>query len=113
MFGMFSATQLYKVGYYELNQDRITLEHCVNKNNPEMKCHGQCHLRKELGVNVSVDITTHRSHQTFNSSLMAFHFSEMPAHLVPSAEYGVGITIEEKSSLLHDEYYGDIFKPPC
>ncbi len=33
---------------YALNQKEITDLFCINKDKPEMKCNGQCHLMQEL-----------------------------------------------------------------
>lgn len=33
---------------YELHKDYIAEFLCINKNEPIMACHGQCHLKKEL-----------------------------------------------------------------
>ena len=34
--------------HFKLNQDYIEKEYCVNKSKPNLNCHGQCHLKKEL-----------------------------------------------------------------
>jgi hypothetical protein len=44
------------VGFYNLvqwttfilNQEKITEQFCVNKEKPELKCNGKCHLAKQL-----------------------------------------------------------------
>ena len=33
---------------YEINKDFITQKYCENKLKPEIKCHGKCHLKKQL-----------------------------------------------------------------
>jgi len=33
---------------YELNIESITEEFCVNKEKPELKCNGKCHLAEQL-----------------------------------------------------------------
>ena len=33
---------------YVLNQDYIAEFLCVNKDKPELKCHGKCHLAKQI-----------------------------------------------------------------
>jgi hypothetical protein len=33
---------------WKINQEEIIAERCVNKNAPEKKCHGKCHLKEEL-----------------------------------------------------------------
>ena len=36
--------------YYQLNIDYIIETYCVNKDKPELKCNGKCHLAKQLQV---------------------------------------------------------------
>lgn len=33
---------------YELNKARITARYCVNKARPQLRCHGRCHLSRQL-----------------------------------------------------------------
>ena len=34
------------------NQDEIAAKHCINKDKPELQCHGKCHLKKKLEPSV-------------------------------------------------------------
>ena len=36
---------------FKLNQDFIANELCINKEKPELNCHGKCHLNNELKKN--------------------------------------------------------------
>lgn len=36
------------VMHFKLNQNTIEQEFCINKNAPELQCHGTCFLRKKL-----------------------------------------------------------------
>ena len=36
------------IAYYEFNIDYIVETYCVNKDKPEFKCNGKCHLAKQL-----------------------------------------------------------------
>ncbi|VTR35104.1 hypothetical protein [Sphingobacterium thalpophilum] len=40
--------QAILVMHFKLNQVAIEKAFCVNKNKPEMQCHGICHLKKQL-----------------------------------------------------------------
>ena len=43
----------YQTGYmvyFTLYQDSIIAKHCVNKNQPELKCDGKCHLKKMVNI---------------------------------------------------------------
>jgi len=33
---------------YEVNKESITQKYCENKDKPKMKCHGKCHLNKQI-----------------------------------------------------------------
>lgn len=46
-----------QVAYYELNIEYITEKFCENKEKPELKCNGKCHLAKELQL-ISTDTST-------------------------------------------------------
>lgn len=34
--------------YFHINQQAIIAAHCVNKDKPEMKCDGKCHLKSQM-----------------------------------------------------------------
>lgn len=34
--------------YYIVNQEQIETLYCINKDKPELACHGKCHLNKVL-----------------------------------------------------------------
>lgn len=38
-------------GYYVLNKEYITDYFCENKDTPELKCNGKCHLKDLLSIN--------------------------------------------------------------
>jgi|SRR5690606_3060628 len=40
--------QAIVVMHFKLNQEAIEREFCINKNKPELQCHGVCHLKKQL-----------------------------------------------------------------
>ena len=37
------------VAEYQVNKNYIATVLCINKNKPELRCEGKCHLTKELG----------------------------------------------------------------
>lgn len=53
---IFSTGLIYQtltvVNFY-FNRAEITEKYCVNKEKPEKKCHGKCHLEKQLTVSTS------------------------------------------------------------
>ncbi len=43
-----SVLQLGIMGWFELNQNRIASEWCVNRNRPQLNCNGKCYLKQQL-----------------------------------------------------------------
>ena len=43
-----SFSKLVLLSNYLLNNEFITLNYCVNKSKPKLKCNGKCHLTKQL-----------------------------------------------------------------
>lgn len=39
---------VYQVGYYLVNQEEVIALFCINKEKPELKCNGKCHLADQL-----------------------------------------------------------------
>ena len=44
--------QTATVANFYAHQDSIEQEHCVNKDKPELQCHGKCHLKAQLETNI-------------------------------------------------------------
>lgn len=110
----FLLPQLTKVGIFisfKANQDFIAKVLCINKEEPEMKCNGKCHLAKELNKTESKDqnspITVNIKTETtlFLEARKTFHFSEI-------------IQLTEKKSFVeikqHYNYFfiDGVFHPP-
>ncbi len=57
---LFLAPVVTKTGiwlWYESNKDEIAMKFCVNKDNPDMECHGQCHMKETMQkVEIKLDI---------------------------------------------------------
>ncbi|HRH64323.1 MAG TPA: hypothetical protein PLI68_13465 [Bacteroidia bacterium] len=43
-----SLSSAFLLAHYHYNKASITAKYCENKTKPKLKCHGQCHLRKQL-----------------------------------------------------------------
>ena len=41
------------IAYFELNVDYIIETYCVNKEKPELKCNGKCHLATQLSTSTT------------------------------------------------------------
>ena len=58
LLSAFLMPQFVKIGVFvsfKANQDFIAKVLCINKDKPEMKCNGKCHLAKELNKTESKD----------------------------------------------------------
>lgn len=53
LFFVLALRPAYKIGYiayFELNIDYIIETYCINKEKPELKCNGKCHLATQLNT---------------------------------------------------------------
>lgn len=50
ILGIFTQSigRLILLSNYLINKEFITLNYCVNKSKPKLKCNGKCHLKKQL-----------------------------------------------------------------
>lgn len=56
LFLAFALRPIYNIGYiayFELNIDYIIETYCINKEEPELKCNGKCHLASKLSSNMN------------------------------------------------------------
>lgn len=56
LVSVFSIGMVYQtttVVHFYFNQAEITEKFCENKSQPEKKCHGKCHLNKQLNIKTS------------------------------------------------------------
>jgi hypothetical protein len=47
-YSRFVSKPIFPVMDYAINYDYISKVLCINKDKPELKCNGKCHLMKEL-----------------------------------------------------------------
>ena len=66
-----TSWQATVVVHFYANQESIEKEFCENIDKPEMNCHGQCHLKKQLKINYNLDIKS-SSESSPKSSLIVF-----------------------------------------
>lgn len=64
--------QSFTVIHFYANQEEIAAEFCENIDRPELKCLGQCHLKKQLENTIDTDSKV----KTFHSSLLIFQAFE-------------------------------------
>lgn len=113
----FVARPVYYIGqltYYELNIDYIIETYCVNKDKPELKCNGKCHLAKKLQV-VSGSKIDANTKVTFN---LAASFYPVFYNLYPNIIFKQALFIGDvKNTFFYNRAYlvtfiSNFFRPP-
>ena len=90
---------------YMVNYDYIAKELCENKNKPELKCNGKCHLKKEL-AKISEEEkpqSQDKKHQT--SEIEILYFSK-----VADITFSLTFCFSQKSINSH---YLNLYKGVC
>jgi len=54
-FAMRPAYQASYYLYFQMNIDVIVAKYCVNKERPQLKCNGKCHLNKQITLATQED----------------------------------------------------------
>ena len=109
------ARPMYYVGqvaYHEINLDYIIENFCINKEKPELKCNGKCHLAKQLQV-VSKNDKNSDIVVNISASFYPIYFSEYQNVLFKTPFFINDVT---PSSIYKDNYIftfvSNHFKPP-
>ena len=58
MLMTFALRPAYQASYYlyfQMNIDVIVAKYCVNKERPQLKCNGKCHLNKQITLSTQED----------------------------------------------------------
>ena len=108
---MFYVGQLV---YYKLNINYIIETYCINKEKPELKCNGKCHIAKQL---TAISKTKKNDEAVFNVTnsfyLVLYHFVYEDDMLIKETLF------EENKKLIfsyHKSYFLTLinkhFKPP-
>jgi len=102
-----------QVAYYNLNIDYIIENYCINKEKPELKCNGKCHLAKQLA---SVSKTNTSDDLVFN--VVNSFYPVLYPIIYPDISFKLAF-IEKKerdSFSYHENYFFSLinkhFKPP-
>jgi hypothetical protein len=93
---------------FKLNQDFFA-EICTNKDKPEMKCHGKCHLKKQIeqseqNRSEKEEVKTEKEIQIFLSIAILF---------LPTVHPKISNTLSASTSILPPKKcFTAIFRPP-
>lgn len=98
---------------FKLNQAEIEQLYCVNKAKPQKKCHGKCHLNKQLKETNENDSTSSpKSNLEESYKLNLYHHSM--AKLTPKLNEPLNPKIQSTNHIIdHSRLFGtSIFQPP-
>jgi hypothetical protein len=91
---------------YLLNKEYITAQFCINKDKPELKCNGKCHLADALAQQSereeSSDLVLHVIIPVYYSN----YILELPRANLRIYTFGV------EEIVLLNSYEGEMFQPP-
>ncbi len=95
------------VMYFKLNQEAIEQEFCINRNKPQLQCHGTCHLKKQL----------EKTKNTAPASIDVYHKVDMLCSAFTEFDArNVIIEIQARlpsyEEIHYKEPYCEIFVPP-
>ncbi|MFB9055797.1 hypothetical protein ACFFU9_03490 [Mariniflexile ostreae] len=107
LFLLTTSQQALVMVHFKLNQQSITQKFCVNKENPELQCHGNCHLKKELESTSQNNSQKNITYKICDLDLVSsFEFVlEIPKFV----RFRNGIAYQDHQ---HSEPYLEIFVPP-
>ncbi len=93
--------------HFKLNRDAIEQRFCINKNKPELQCHGTCHLKKELQETENSGSSAISNYPKIDIFPVSFAVLEVTNPIVD---------IQSKTSIhketLYISPYREIFVPP-
>ena len=58
LFMLIIGQQALLIVHFKFNQEVIEKKYCVNKDKPQLECHGKCQLKKQLTETEEQNITT-------------------------------------------------------
>ncbi len=94
---------------YVLNQDYIAEFLCINKDKPELQCHGKCHLVKEI----------EKQQEQEPISALSVNMENYPIGFVDIIQLKIQKNFshldsphDSYSQLYHFDYYQDKLQPP-
>ncbi len=113
LFGATLVLPLWPVVNYAWNKDYIASVLCINRDKPEMKCEGKCHLNKMM-------VTTHEQSQNQSEGMpteLLVAFSTFPCVFLPLSFRSMDFSFRLDHLIRNEEmpldvFDGRIFHPP-
>lgn len=95
---------------FKVNQDFITSVFCINKEQPQKGCNGQCHLKNTLEQNVPSE-KPEKENRTVYRKLLQLKPSEFSLLICEKNGADIALTVH-KDSIPPIIYLDGIFHPP-
>jgi len=95
------------VMHFKLNQDALEEKFCINKDQPELQCHGTCYLKRQLQKtesNESAPINIYQKVDMLPISIIKFETKSQTAE--------IQVKIATYKEILYKEPPLEIFVPP-
>ena len=110
---LFSGTvwQSSVVFDFLFHQEEIISEKCINKDNPEVHCHGACYLNKQLAiVEIAVPVDVKVSTVSLDFWLLSY-IDKYQVSLIEVFEVNLQVINNSKTDLARGQLV-DVFHPP-
>ncbi|WP_225035628.1 hypothetical protein [Winogradskyella sp. SM1960] len=101
------SQQAVVIMHFKLNQQAITIELCINKDKPELKCNGKCYLSKELQ-----DTEPSDSEKIMNTKNLDLAFESNPEFEIETPNLINNKVMVGYLEFHHSEPYLEILVPP-
>ncbi len=96
---------------YILNQDYIAEFLCINKDKPELECHGKCHLVKEINKQQKTDPLT-----SLSVSLENYPIGFVTIYGIDTSQVFISLNSTQSQfsyiQLYHFDYFKRAYQPP-
>ena len=106
LFVALSFQQATVFGVYLLNKDYITDQFCINKDKPELKCNGKCHLQDTVAQQTEQEETNTLAQNLIIPVYVSNYTLELPMPILRIAKY------EAVEAVLLNAYEAKMFQPP-
>ena len=98
---------------YWVNYDYISKVLCINKDKPELKCNGKCHLMKQIAKTSEQESTNNSSNKNTNLSKTLDSFLvENSKQFLPKITTKKQIKLNYYFNLYHFLFHTKLLKPP-
>ena len=99
------------VGIYQVNKDYIIENYCINKEKPEMKCNGKCHMKKMLSKTKESEQESFPA-GTINFKSVSYILPQINKEVLFKNKPSISSNTKYRELLRNTHYFIDIFHPP-